>query len=469
VSEGKYDLIVIGAGPGGYTGAIRAAQLGMTVACIDKRGAPGGVCLNVGCIPSKALLQASEEYAHAGHDLEAMGVKVGKLEFDLKAMLGHKDKVVEANTAGVRYLLKKNKVDYLEGAAEIAAPGKVKVALNEGGERSLEADAIMIATGSESAPLPGVEIDEKQIVSSTGALALPQVPKHLVVVGGGYIGLEMGSVWRRLGAEVTVVEFLDRITPGMDGEVTKEFTRTLKKQGFAFKLGTKVTAAKTSKKGVALTLEPARGGDAETLEADVVLVAIGRRPYTEGLGLDALGVERDERGFIKVDGSFATSVEGIYAIGDCVPGPMLAHKADHDGIACVETLAGQAGHVDYGTVPGVVYTWPEVAYVGKTEEALKDEGVEYRSGKFPFTANGRARANNFTEGFVKVLADAKTDRVLGVHIIGPDAGTMIAEAVAVMEFGGAAEDIARICHPHPTLSEALKEAALAVDNRTINL
>jgi len=467
--ENSFDLVVIGAGPGGYVAAIRAAQLGLNVACIDKRKSLGGTCLNIGCIPSKALLQSSEHYAHALHGLEAHGVKVGKVTIDLDAMMAHKDKVVSDNTKGIDFLFKKNKVTPFHGTARIKSVSEVEVTGEDGKTQTLTAGSILIATGSESAPLPGLEIDEERIVTSTGALSLKSVPKHLVVVGAGYIGLEMGSVWARLGSEVTVVEFLDRITPGMDGEVAKAFQKVLEKQGMTFRLGTKVTGAELLKSKIKLTVEPAKGGDADTIDCDTVLVAIGRRPFTQNLGLDTVGVETDERGFIRIDEHFQTNVEGIFAIGDCVPGPMLAHKAKDEGVAAAEIIAGETGHVNYGVIPGIVYTWPEVASVGKTEEALKDAGVEYKAGKFPFSANGRARAANDTEGFVKILSDAKTDQVLGAHIIGPDAGTLIHEIVIAMEFGASAEDIARSCHGHPTLSEAVKEAALAVDGRTIHI
>jgi dihydrolipoamide dehydrogenase len=465
-----YDVIVIGGGPGGYVAAIRAAQLGLKTACIDKRGTPGGTCLNIGCIPSKAMLQSSEKFAEAQHALAAHGVKVSGVALDLPTLMARKDKVVGENTRGVEFLFKKNKVEYIKGAARFTAPLKLAVTpLNGGQAQELAAKSIVIATGSDILPLPGVDIDEKTIVSSTGALTLPAVPKRLVVVGGGYIGLEMGSVWRRLGSEVTVVEFLDRITPGMDGELSRNLQRVLTKQGFTFRLGTKVVAAKRGGDGVALTLEAAQGGPREELKADVVLVAIGRRPYTEGLGLDAAGVAIDNKGRIKVDGGFATNVKGIYAIGDVIVGAMLAHKASEEGVVLAEMLAGQRGHVNYEAIPAVIYTWPEVASVGRTEEELKTAGVAYKTGKFPFSANARARANADTEGFVKILADAKTDRVLGVHIIGPDAGTMIAEAALAMEYGASAEDIARTTHAHPTLNEAVKEAALAVEGHPIHI
>ncbi len=469
MSETSYDLVVVGAGPGGYVAAIRAAQLGLKVACVEKRGTLGGTCLNIGCIPSKALLQSSEKYEEALHTFAAHGVHVDKVRLDLKAMLGRKDKVVADLTGGIAFLFKKHKVDWIKGAGRIVAVGEVAVKPARGRESVLKTKNILIATGSESTPLPGVEVDEKQIVSSTGALELAKVPKHLVVVGAGYIGLELGSVWHRLGADVTVVEFLDRVTPGMDGEVSKQLQRILTKQGLQFRLGTKVTGANTTKTAVNLTLEPAKGGAAETMTCDIVLVAIGRRPYVDGIGLEAAGVARDARGFVPIDANFQTNVDGIFAIGDCVPGPMLAHKAEDEGVACAEVIAGNVGHVNYDVIPGIVYTWPEVAAVGKTEEALRDEGVDYRVGKFPFTANARARTNADTDGFVKILADARTDRVLGAHIIGPDAGTMIHEIVVAMEFGASAEDVALTCHGHPTLNEAIKEAALAVADRPIHI
>jgi len=469
MSGDGYDLVVIGGGPGGYVAAIRAAQLGMKTACVEKRGSLGGTCLNVGCIPSKALLHSSERFAEARLHLAEQGIKISKVELDLATMMARKDKVVGDLTKGIEFLFKKNKVAYVVGTGSIAKPGEVKVALNGGGEETLATKAILIATGSESTPLPGVEVDEARIVSSTGALALAKVPKQMVVIGAGVIGLELGSVWSRLGAKVTVIEFLDRILPGMDGEICKQTQRILARQGLEFWLGHKVTAAKATKAGVSLSVEPVKGGDAETVKADVVLVAIGRRPYTEGLGLEALGVEVDNRGMIQVDGRFQTSVPDIYAIGDCVPGPMLAHKAEDEGIICVEMLAGQSGHIDYDLVPGVVYTWPEVAGVGKTEEQLKDAGVEYRVGKFPFSANSRARTIDETDGLVKILADKRSDRVLGVHIVGPLAGDILSEAVLAMEFGATAEDIARTCHAHPGVGEAVKEAALAVDGRPIHM
>jgi dihydrolipoamide dehydrogenase len=439
-----FDVIVIGAGPGGYVCAIRAAQLGLKVACVEKRETLGGTCLNVGCIPSKALLQSSEHYEEAQHKLADHGVTVGSVKLDLARMLARKGEVVGANVKGVEFLFRKNKVTWLKGEGSITAPGTVSVA-----GKDYAAKHIVIASGSESIPLPGVEVDEAQIVTSTGGLELTSVPKHLVVIGGGYIGLELGSVWRRLGAEVTVVEFLDRLVPSMDLEVGKAFERILAKQGIKTKLKTKVMGATKSKQGVTLKLEPAAGGAAEELTADIVLVAIGRRPYVAGLGLD--------------------KVPGIYAIGDVITGPMLAHKAEEEGVALAEMLAGQKPHVNYGAIPGVVYTWPEVASVGETEDQLKARGVAYKVGKFPFTANGRARAMGDMDGFVKILADKATDKVLGAHIIGPDAGTLIAELALAMEFGASAEDVARTCHAHPSLNEAVKEAALAVDGRALHI
>ena len=461
----NYDLVVIGGGPGGYVCAIRAAQLGLKTACVEKRGALGGTCLNVGCIPSKALLNASEKFEEANHAFAGLGIKADGLALDLPVMLGHKDKVVDDLTQGVKFLFKKNKVEYIEGAGRIVAPGEVAV---EGGP-SLKAKHIVIATGSDVMPLPGVEIDETRIVSSTGGLSLAKVPGHLIVVGGGYIGLELGSVWRRLGAKVTVVEFLDRIVPGMDNEIAKNFQRILKRQGMTFRLKTKVTAAKATKTGVTLTVEPAAGGHAEEIAGDVVLVSIGRRPYTEGMGLEDVGVAVDDRGFVAIDDHFKTNIDGIYAIGDVVRGPMLAHKAEEEGVAIAEILAGGAGHVNYETVPGIVYTHPEVATVGKTEEQLKEAGIDYNVGKFPFMANSRARCNAQSDGMVKIIADAATDRVLGAHIIGPEAGDMIHEVVVLMEFGGSAEDLARSFHGHPTYNEAVKEAAMDVAKRAIHM
>ncbi len=469
MSEAGYDLVVIGGGPGGYVAAIKAAQLGLKVACVEKRGALGGTCLNIGCIPSKALLQSSHLFEEADHGMAKHGIKVSGVELDLPTMLANKDQVVKGLTQGIEFLFKKNKVDYVVGAARIAAPGKVVATLNKGGTQELATKNILIATGSDVMPLPGVTIDEDRIVSSTGALDLQEVPQHLLVVGAGYIGLEMGTVWRRLGAKVTVVEFLDRITPGMDGEIAKEFQKLLTKQGIAFKLGTKVTGVEVDGDAVKVTVEPAKGGTAETIACDRVLVSIGRRPYTEGLGLEAVGVRLDERGRIATDGHFRTNVDGIWAIGDVIAGPMLAHKAEEEGSCVAEMLVGQKPHIDYDLVPGVVYTSPEVASIGRTEEQLKAAGTAYKVGKFPFMANSRARSVGTTDGFVKILADATTDRVLGAHIIGPEAGTLIAEIAVAMEFGASAEDIARTCHPHPTLEEAVKEAALATFFKPIHM
>lgn len=465
----SYDLVVIGTGPGGYVCAIRAAQLGLKVAVVEKRKTHGGTCLNVGCIPSKALLHASEMFEEAGHTFPGLGIGVGKPKLDLKQMMVHKQETVDANVNGVAFLLKKNKIEAFHGTASIPAAGKVVVTAGDGTAQELTAKAIVIATGSESAALPGVETDEKTVVTSTGALELTAVPKELLVVGAGVIGLEIGSVWARLGAKVTVVEYLDRILPGMDDEIAKQFQRILQKQGFTFHLGSKVTKVETGKKGGAsVTVEPAAGGEAKTLDADIVLVAIGRRPNTDGLGLDKAGVAT-ERGRVVIDDHFRTNVPGIYAIGDVVRGPMLAHKAEDEGVAVAEIIAGKHGHVNYDAIPGIVYTAPEVAAIGKTEEELKAAGVAYKVGKFPFTANGRARAMKHTDGFVKFLADAATDKVLGCHIIGPHAGDLIAEVTVLMEFGGSSEDLARTCHAHPTLAEAVKEAALAVDKRPIHI
>jgi dihydrolipoamide dehydrogenase len=464
----EYDLAVIGTGPGGYVCAIRAAQLGMKVAVVEKRKTYGGTCLNVGCIPSKALLHASEVFEEARNGMGAMGVEVTP-RLDLKAMMAFKDEGVAGNVDGVAYLLKKNKIDTLQGTGRIAAPGAIEVTPEKGKAQAISAKNIVIATGSDVAQIPGIEIDEKRIVSSTGALVLPKVPNKLLVVGAGYIGLELGSVWRRLGAEVLVVEFLDRITPGMDAEVARQFQRILKKQGMEFKLGHKVSAVETGPKGCKVTIEPAEGGAGETVSCDVVLAAIGRVPYTEGLGLQDAGVKLDNRGRVIVDSHYKTSADGVYAIGDVIAGPMLAHKAEDEGVAVAEMLAGQAGHVNYGAIPGVIYTFPEVASVGQTEEELKQAGVDYRVGKFPFMANGRAKVNRTTDGFVKILADGASDRILGVHIIGADAGNMIAEAVLAMELGASAEDVARTSHAHPTLTEAVKEAALAVEKRALHM
>jgi dihydrolipoamide dehydrogenase len=464
-----YDLIVIGSGPGGYVCAIRAAQLGMKTAVIEKRATFGGTCLNIGCIPSKAMLNASELYEEAAHKFADMGIKVGTPAIDLAAMLKYKQGAVDGNVKGVDYLFKKNKIETFHGTGRIAARGKVEVRNADGKAELLETKNVVIATGSDAARLNGIDFDEKRIVSSTGALELPAVPKKLLIVGAGIIGLELGSVWRRLGADVTIVEFLDHILPGIDTEVAKQFHRILQKQGIAVRLSSKVAGVDSSGKVLKVKVEPAAGGGAaETLEADVVLVAIGRVPYSEGLGLEALGVKKDNRGRILVDPHFRTNIEGVYALGDVIAGPMLAHKAEDEGVAVAEIIAGQAGHVNYDVIPNVVYTYPEIASVGKTEEELKTAGIAYNVGKFPFTANARAKVNLTTEGFVKILADAKTDRVLGVHILGPDAGNMIGEAAVAMEFGASSEDIARTCHAHPTLSEAIKESALAVAKRAIN-
>ena len=464
----SFDLIVIGGGPGGYVAAIRAAQLGLKAACIEKRGALGGTCLNVGCIPSKALLQSSHHYEMATRDFAHHGVKIGKLELDLGQMMARKDKVVKDLTSGIEFLLRKNKVAYVVGAARFTARDTVAVARADGKTETLKAASIVVATGSDVTPLAGVPIDEKKILSSTGAIALDRVPDSLAVIGGGVIGLELGSVWRRLGAKVTVIEYLDSILPGMDGEVAKFSERTLAKQGIAFRLATKVTGAKAAKR-VTLSLEPRAGGKGETLETDAVLVAVGRRPYTEELGLDAIGVALDARGFIPVDRHFQTGAPGVFAIGDVIGGAMLAHKAEDEGIAVAEIIAGEAGHVNRDAIPAIVYTAPEIAGIGKTEEQLKSAGRTYRSGKFPFTANARAKCNAETDGFAKILADAATDRIVGAHIVGPQAGDLIQEIALAIEMGASAEDLARTCHGHPGLVEAVKEAALASLGRAIHI
>ncbi|WP_139112515.1 dihydrolipoyl dehydrogenase [Hoeflea olei] len=466
-----YDVIIIGSGPGGYVCAIKAAQLGLKVAVVEKRPTFGGTCLNIGCIPSKALLHASEVFAHASHGMDSLGVETGKPKLNLAKMMAHKDATVKSNVEGVAFLFKKNKIDSFIGHGKLLGEGKVCVTSDDGKQTEYEAKNVVIATGSDVAGIPGlkVDIDEKVIVSSTGAIALEKVPEHLVVVGGGVIGLELGSVWARLGAKVTVVEFLDKILGGMDGEVSKQFQRILAKQGMTFKLGAKVTDVKKSGKGAKVSFEPVKGGDAETVDADVVLIATGRKPFTEGLGLEEAGVVLDERGRVRTDHHYQTNIPGVYAIGDVIAGPMLAHKAEDEGVALAEIMAGQAGHVNYDVIPGVVYTQPEVASVGKTEEELKQAGVSYKSGKFPFSANGRARAMQASDGFVKVLADAATDRVLGVHIVGFGAGEMIHEAAVLMEFGGSSEDLGRTCHAHPTMSEAVKEAALATFGKPIHI
>ena len=461
----QYDVVIIGGGPGGYNAAIRAGQLGLKAACVDRGKTLGGTCLNVGCMPSKALLHASELFDQASNGFKALGIEVSPT-LNLPQMMQQKDESVATLTKGVEFLFRKNKVDWIKGTGRIAGPGKVEVTAEDSSVTALEAKDIVIATGSEPSPLPGVAVDQKRIVDSTGALVLPEVPGHLVVIGAGVIGLELGSVWRRLGAQVTVVEYLERITPGIDDEVAKALQRSLTKQGMTFRLGAKVTGATASDTGVSLSFEPVAGGPAETLAADYVLLAIGRRPYTEGLGLEAVGVTPDKRGFIASDHG-RTSAAGVWVIGDATTGPMLAHKAEEEAVAVIETIAGKAGHVNYGVIPGVIYTAPEVAVVGQTEEELKAAGVAYKVGKFPFTANSRARINHETEGFVKVIADAKTDRVLGVHMIGPSVSEMIGEACVAMEFAAASEDIARTCHPHPTRSEALRQAAMGVEGWTM--
>ncbi len=460
-----YDVIIIGGGPGGYNAAIRAGQLGLKVACVDSRETLGGTCLNIGCIPSKALLHASELLELAGKDFAGFGIDVTPT-LNLPAMMKHKEKGVSQLTKGIEFLFKKNKVDWIRGRGALAGPGKVRVVAADGSETVLKAGAVIIASGSVSAPLAGVAVDQTRVVDSEGALALPEVPKHLVVIGAGVIGLELGSVWRRLGSKVTVVEFLDRITPGVDAEVAKTLHRSLTRQGMEFRLGCKVTGAKTGQDGVSLTFEPVAGGAAETLEADYVLLAIGRRPYTEGLGLETVGLALDRHGFIETN-QCATSAAGVWAIGDVTHGPMLAHKAEDEAVACMELIAGKGGHVNYGIIPSVIYTYPEVASVGATEEELKERGVQYKVGKFPFTANARAKVNNEAEGFVKVLADANTDLILGAHMIGPDVSEMVAEWCVAMEFSAASEDVARTCHPHPTRSEALRQAAMGVEGWTM--
>jgi dihydrolipoamide dehydrogenase len=462
----RYDVVIIGGGPGGYITAIRAAQLGFKTACVESRGSLGGTCLNIGCIPSKALLQSSERFAEAKHALAEHGVKIGEATLDLAAMMERKDKVVTTLTRGVEFLFRKNHIEWLKGKGRITAPGRVLVTGADGAAGEIDANSIIIASGSESTPLSGIEIDEKRIVSSTGALSLDGVPERLTVIGGGYIGLELGSVWQRLGAKVTVIEILDHIVPNMDRELGTALQRTLARSGIEFRLGTKIAGIRETRDGLTLQLE---GGEQQSLTADVALVSVGRRPYTEGLGLEEVAIARDNAGRIVVDDGFATNIPGIYAIGDVIRGPMLEHKAAEEGVALAERLAGQKPHIDYDAIPAVIYTWPEVASVGKTEEDLKAAAIPYRTGKFPFTANPRARTNGYTEGFVKILAERDTDRVLGVHIIGPDAGTLIAEAVIAKEFGASSEDIARTCHAHPTLSEAVKEAALAVAGRAIHI
>ncbi len=465
----QYNLVVIGGGPGGYVASIRAAQLGMRVACVESSPTLGGTCLNVGCIPSKALLISSEKYVEAREHMAIHGVRTGSVSFDIEAMMSHKNRVVKDNTGGIEFLFRKNKVEWIKGRGRILSAGNVEVAGADGSKSVLTTDRILIATGSESMPLSGVPVDEKQIVTSTGALSFARPPRSLAVIGGGAIGLELGSVWQRLGAEVTVIEFMDRVLPTMDGEVSKNMQKILGRQGIKFKLSTKVSSAATDGATVTLSLESAAGGGAEIMQAEAVLVAIGRRPYTAGLGLEQSGVAVDIRGRIAVGHDFSTNVNGIYAIGDVIAGPMLAHKAEEEGVVCVEMMAGQSGHINYDAIPAVVYTWPEAASVGLTEEQLSKQGTQYKAGRFPFSANGRARAMAETEGFVKLLADAKTDRLLGAHIVGADAGTMIAELALALEFGATSEDIARTSHAHPTLNEVVKEAALAVDNRALHV
>jgi len=464
----QFDAVVIGGGPGGYNAAIRLGQLGLKSACIDSRGRFGGTCLNVGCIPSKALLFASERFEEAKTEFAKIGIRC-EVSLDLPGMMKQKDKVVGELTKGVEFLLKKNKSEAIVGTAKILSPGKVEVTGADGSTRILETKNIIIATGSEVMPLPGVTPDETRIVTSTGILALKAVPKRLLVVGAGVIGLELGSVWRRLGAEITVVEFLDRITPGLDNEVGKQFQRILTKQGMKFQLSTKVVGVDAKGPALKVTVEPAAGGAPQVIETDVMLVAIGRRPYTAGLGLVEAGVTLDTKGRVITDTHYKTNVPGIWAIGDCREGPMLAHKAEDEAVACAERIAGRAGHVNYDAIPSVVYTMPEVASVGKTEEELKAAGVAYKIGKFPFTANARAKTIVSTDGFVKILADAATDKVLGVHIIGPEAGNLIAEATLAMEFGASSEDIARTCHAHPTLTEAVRQAAMGVEGWTMQM
>ncbi|KAJ3669592.1 hypothetical protein LUZ60_011542 [Juncus effusus] len=463
------DVVVIGGGPGGYVAAIKAAQLGLKTTCIEKRGTLGGTCLNVGCIPSKALLHSSHMYHEAKHSFESHGVKFSDLQVDLPAMMAQKDKAVSGLTRGIEGLFKKNKVTYVKGYGKFVSPSEISVETLDGSTQTVKGKNIIIATGSDVRALPGIEIDEEKIVSSTGALALKSIPKKLVVIGAGYIGLEMGSVWGRLGSEVTVVEFSPEIVPTMDSEIRKQFQRMLEKQKMKFMLKTKVVGVDASGSGVKLILEPASGGEQTTLEADVVLLSAGRTPYTAGLGLEKIGVETDKGGRVLVDGKFKTSVDGVYAIGDVIPGPMLAHKAEEDGVACVEMIAGKEGHVDYDLVPGVVYTHPEVAYVGKTEEQVKASGVAYRVGKFPFMANSRAKAIDDAEGLVKILADKETDKILGVHIMAPNAGELIHEACLALQYGASSEDIARTCHAHPTMSEAVKEAAMATYDKPIHM
>ena len=464
-----FDVVIIGGGPGGYNCAIRCGQLGLKTAIIEMRETLGGTCLNVGCIPSKALLHASEAYAMAKHDFEGMGIEVSGLKVHLDKMMAQKDDAVKGLTEGVAFLMKKNKVTHFKGRGKITGPGAVEVAMNDGSTKQLGAKNIVIATGSEPATLPGIEIDEERVVTNTGALSLKEIPKKLVLIGAGVIGLEIGSVWARLGSEVTVIEFLDHIMPGADGEIQKTAKKVFEKQGLNFKLGTKVTGIEKLKTKLKVSVEAAKGGSEDTLDADVVIMAIGRKPYTEGLGLETVGVTTDKRGVVQTSGHFKTGVEGVWAVGDCIAGPMLAHKAEDDGVAVAELIAGKAGHVNYDLVPAVVYTSPEIAWVGKTEQQLKDAGIKYKTGKFPFMANSRARCNHETDGFVKVLADATTDEVLGVHMLGVGVGEMIGEICVAMEFKASSEDIARTCHAHPTLSEAVRQAAMAVEGWTMQM
>jgi len=464
----QFDTVVIGGGPGGYNAAIRLGQLGVNTACVDARGTFGGTCLNIGCIPSKALLHASERFEEATREFPRLGIKA-TVELDLPTMMSHKAKVVGELTKGVEFLLKKAKSEAIVGEARIAGPGKVEVKAKDGTTRTLETRHIVVATGSDVMPLPGVTVDEERVVSSTGALALKQVPKRLLVVGGGYIGLELGSVWRRLGSDVLVVEFLDRITPGLDGEIAKQFQRLLGRQGMKFQLSTKVVGVEKTADALKVSVEPAAGGERQVIETDIMLVSIGRRPYADKLGLAEIGVKLDPRGRVVTDAHYKTNIQGIWAIGDCREGAMLAHKAEDEAVACAENIAGRAGHVNYDAIPAVVYTAPEVASVGKTEDELKAAGIAIKIGKFPFTANARAKTIAATDGFAKVIADAKTDRVLGVHIMGANAGEMIAEAALAIEFGAASEDIARTSHPHPTLSEAIRQAAMGVEGWTMQM
>ncbi len=464
-----FDVVIIGGGPGGYNCAIRCGQLGLKTAIIEMRDTLGGTCLNVGCIPSKALLHASEYYAAAKNEFDGMGIEVSGLKVNLDKMMAQKDEAVKGLTQGVAFLMKKNKVTHYQGKGKITGKDSVEVTKADGSTETLSAKNIVIATGSEPASLSGVEIDEERVVSNVGALALKEIPKKLVLIGAGVIGLEMGSVWSRLGAEVTVVEFLDHIMPGADPEIQKQAKKTFQGQGLSFKMGTKVTGVEKLKTKLKVSLEPAKGGDGETIDADIVIVAIGRKPYTEGLGLEEMGITTDKRGVIETKDHFKTGVDGIWAIGDCVAGPMLAHKAEDDGAAVAELIAGKAGHVNYDLVPSVVYTSPEIAWVGKNEAQLKEAGIAYKTGKFPFMANSRARCNHETEGFVKVLADAKTDEVLGVHMLGVGVGELIGEVCVAMEFRASSEDIARTCHAHPTLSEAVRQAAMGVEGWTMQM